>query len=101
MAHDPNQPEQPRVEPEIIPPDRHQGRAEDQSWPPSYDYSQSYGTHRVYVTRIGPFGFALVMLIVGLLSAVLLLALIGTALIWLPLVAGLVLIAFISRFLRR
>ncbi len=100
MAHDPNQPEQPRVEPEIIPPDRHRGRAEDQSWPPSY-YSQSYGTHRVYVTRIGPFGFALVMLIVGLLSAVLLLALIGTALIWLPLVAGLVLIAFISRFLRR
>lgn len=97
MAHDPDQPERPRVEPEILPPDRHQGR----DWPPPYGASRSYGTHRLYVTQIGPFGFALLMLVVGLLMAVLLLALIGTALIWLPLIAGLLLIAFISRLFRR
>ncbi len=97
MAPDPNQPEEPRFEPEIIPPDRQRG----QSWPPSYGHSETYGTHRIYVTRIGPFGFALIMLIVGLLSAVFLLALIGTALIWIPLVAALVLVAFISRLFRR
>ncbi len=97
MAPDPDQPEQPRVEPEIIPPDRQQ----DQSWPPSYSRAQSYGTHRIYVTRIGPFGFALVMLIVGLLGAVFLLTLIGTALIWIPLIAALVLVALISRLFRR
>ncbi len=53
------------------------------------------------MTRIGPFGFALMMLIAGLLGAVFLLALIGTALIWIPLVAALVLAAFISRLFRR
>jgi hypothetical protein len=97
MAQDPDKPEQPRVEPEIIPPDR----GERQGWPPPYGYSRTYGTQRLYVTRIGPFGFALLMLVVGLLSAVFLLALIGTALIWIPLVAALVLIAFISRLFRR
>ncbi len=102
MADDPNnrdsdRPERPRVEPEILPPDRHQGR----DWPPSYGSSQSYGTYRVHVTRIGPFGFALMLLVIGLLGAVFLLALIGTALIWIPLVAALVVIALIARLFRR
>ncbi len=107
MADDPNQrdsdrPEQPRVEPEILPPEH----GERQSWPPSHgysqsQYSQSHGAYRLYVTRIGPFGFALMMLIAGLLGAVFLLALIGTALIWIPLVVALVLAAFISRLFRR
>ena len=59
------------------------------------------GTHRVYVSRIGPFGFALIMLVVGLLAAIMLLILIGAALIWIPVVAVLVVIAAISGVFRR
>jgi hypothetical protein len=96
MAQSSNQPERPRVEPEIIPPDRGRG----QSWPP-YGYARAQSTHRVYVTRIGPLGFALMMLVIGLLLVVFLFALVGAALIWIPVVAAVVLIAFISRLFRR
>jgi hypothetical protein len=94
MANDANEPERPRSEPEIIPP--------GQSGGPRHGYTQSYsGVHRVYVTRIGPFGFALLMLVIGLLAAVLLLALIGAALIWIPVVAIFIVIAAISGLWRR
>jgi hypothetical protein len=92
-----NEPERPRVEPEILPPERH-GR--DSGWPP-YDYTQGNSTHRVFVTRIGPFGFGLAMLVVGLFAAILLLLLIGTALLWLPFVAAIVIIGAIAGLLRR
>jgi hypothetical protein len=101
MAQDPNQPddkvERPRVEPEIIPPDRRQGRG----WGQTPYGAPGYGTQRIYVTRLGPFGFALIMLVVGMLGAILLLALIGTALLWIPLVLAFVIIAFVSRLFRR
>lgn len=98
MASNSQEPERPRAEPEIIPPDRR--RPDERGWP-AYDYSQVHGTQRVYVGRIGPFGFALIMLVVGLLAAIMLLLLIGTALIWIPLVAVLVIIAAISGLFRR
>ncbi len=74
-----------------------------QSWPPPpYGYTQgSSGTHRIFVTRIGPLGFGLFMLVVGLFAAVLLLLLIGTALIWLPFVAALVIVSAVVGVLRR
>ena len=59
------------------------------------------GSQRIFVTRIGPFGFALAMLVVGLFAAVLLLLLIGTALIWLPFVAAIVIIGAVVGLLRR
>ena len=93
---DQNKPERPRAEPEIIPPDRGQG----QGWPPPPDGYARAGGARLYVTRIGPFGFALMMLAVGLLAAVFLLLLIGTVLFWLPVVAALILIAVIARIVR-
>jgi len=99
MANNPNEPERPRVEPEIIPPNR--GGAGRRGPPPPYGFTEMHGTHRVYVSRIGPFGFALIMLVVGLLAAVMLLILIGTALIWIPVVAVLVILAAISGLLRR
>ncbi len=96
MAKNPNQPERPRVEPEILPPDRSR-----RGWPPPpYGYT-GQSTHRIYVSRIGPFGFALLLLVIGLLSGVLLLVLVGAALIWIPVVAMLVIIAAISGLLRR
>src|ERR1700684_3881951 len=102
MAKNPNQPEQPRVEPEILPPDRSGGSGSGgRGWPPPpYGYT-GQSTHRVYVSRIGPLGFALLLLVIGLLSGVLLLVLVGAALIWIPVVAVLVIIAAISGLLRR
>jgi hypothetical protein len=97
LAKKSNEPERPRVEPEIIPPDR-SGRGDE--WPPPYGYS-ARGTQRIYVRRIGPIGFALLLLVVGLLAGVMLLVLIGAALIWIPVVAVLVIIAAISGLLRR
>jgi hypothetical protein len=99
MAKNPNQPERPRVEPEILPPDRSGGSG--RGWPPPpYGYT-GQSTHRIYVGRIGPFGFALLLLVIGLLSGVLLLVLVGAALIWIPVVTVLVIIAAISGLLRR
>jgi hypothetical protein len=100
MAQDRNEPERPRVEPEILPPDRGQGLGQGQGWPPPpYGHARAGGT-RLYVTRIGPFGVALMTLAIGLLAAVFLLLLIGTALIWLPVVAALIVIAVIARVVR-
>jgi hypothetical protein len=97
MANNPDEPERPRVEPEIIPPDRRQGSG----WPrPPYGF-ETHGTHRIYVSRIGPFGFALIMLVVGLLAALLLLILIGAALLWIPIVAAIVVVAALSGLFRR
>ena len=71
--------------------------------PPRYGYgfTQARGTQRVFVGRIGPFGYGLLLLVLGLLGAVLLLAIIGAALIWIPVVAVLVVIAAVSGVLRR
>jgi len=94
-----DEPEHPRQEPEIIPPDRDSSGSS--AWPPPHEFSENRGSRRVYVTRIGPLGFALLMLMVGLFAGVLLLALIGAALIWIPVAAVLVIIAAISGLLRR
>jgi hypothetical protein len=104
MAGNPNEPERPRMEPEIIPPDRSgRGNPRGQGWPPPpYGYRQdSTGTQRIFVTRIGPLGFGLFMLVAGLFAAVLLLLLIGTALIWLPFVAALVILSAVAGVWRR
>jgi hypothetical protein len=105
MANDQNQPEMPRVEPEIIPPDRQDrgpGRGSDwrrAAWPP-YGPNQTAGMHRVYVTRIGPFGFALLTLAFAILAAAFLLIFAGAILLWLPVVALLIVVGAIFRFLR-
>jgi hypothetical protein len=105
MAKIPDEPERPRFEPEIIPPDRSGGpndRGPNPTWPPPpYGFTQTHGTHRFYVRKIGPFGFALLMLVVGLLAGLMLLILIGTALLWIPVIVVLVIVAAISGLFRR
>ena len=91
-----NEPERPRSEPEIIPPQRDRGP----DWPPPR-YERMRGTQRVYVGRIGPLGFTLLMLIVALFGGILLLALIGAAIIWVPVVVVLLIVAAVSGLLRR
>jgi hypothetical protein len=99
MADDPNPPERPRAEPEIIPPDR-TGRR-DLPWQTSWAREGSWNTQRIFVMRPSPFGFAALMLVFGLIVAAIVLALIGTLLIWIPAVALCVVIAAVYRFLRR
>ncbi|HKM88533.1 MAG TPA: hypothetical protein VJX48_08000 [Xanthobacteraceae bacterium] len=102
MVEDSNQPERPRVEPEIIPPDRTPRRSDwhRQTWHP-FISTAAEESHRIYVARLGPFGIALLMLIVGVLVAVILLAMVGVVLIWIPVVALLVAVGAIFRLLRR
>ena len=105
MANDRDQPELPRVEPEIIPPDRAAsgpGRGADwrrAAWRP-FGQNEAPGMRRVYVTRIGPFGFAMLMLGFAILAAAILLVFAGAILLWLPVVALLIVIGAIVRFLR-
>ncbi len=101
MPSSSNEPERPRFEPEILPPERN-GR-NGQSWPPPpYGYGQNAsGSQRIFITRIGPFGFGLAALVIGLFAVVLLLLLISTALIWLPFIAAIVIVGAIVGFLRR
>jgi fatty acid desaturase len=96
MANDRDQPELPRVEPEIIPPDRAGRRP---GWH-TYGPNGAAGMHRVYVTRIGPFGFALLTLAFAILAAAILLVFAGAILLWLPVVALLIVVGAVVRFLR-
>jgi hypothetical protein len=90
MAHYSDRPERPRLEPEIIPPAR--GRREPgwqhDVWEP---YAPSAGTtHRLYMAKFGPFGLAVILL-----------AVVGAILVWIPILALLVTAGVIYRLLRR
>ena len=87
-------PERPRVEPEIIPPDR--TRSARRGSP----YVEMDGTHRVYVTRIGPLGGVLLLLVIAVFVAVGGLLLLGALVIWLPLVALILIVGAIAALFR-
>ena len=97
MADDRNQPEQPRVEPEIIPPDR-TGRNSPRN---SYGFTETRGMHRIYVTRMGPFGIALLLLAIAAVATIVMIAVLSTVLIWIPIVAIVVIAGALLRLLRR
>ena len=88
--------ETPRVEPEIIPPNP----AERDVWRQQPDF-RVQGTQRVYVTKVGPFGLILIGVSVAAVVAFLLLVVVGTFLLWLPVVALLLAIGLFSGLLRR
>ena len=96
MAYDPDRPEQPRVEPEIIPPDRSRRQSDWRQSP--YASGPTYGTRRVYVGRIGPLGMVLLL---AAIAAIIVIAFVGALLIWIPLVAFFVIVAAFFRLLRR
>jgi hypothetical protein len=95
-----DRPERPRLEPEIIPPARNQRSADWQQyvWQSQAPRTE---THRIYVTRLGPFGMAALMLVIGIVIAVILLATIGAILVWIPILALLLAAGVIYRLLRR
>ena len=83
--------EQPKVEPEIIPP----GEADRRRGGASFD-----GTQRVYVARLGPFGFAMIVLALALFAALIFLLVLGAFVILIPL-AGLLLAVAVAISLLR
>lgn len=101
MADNDDAPEYPRVEPEILPP--HRDRSRSTGRPPwgAPPFGETGGMHRVYVTRLGPFGGALLMLAIVVIAAVILLAFVGALLLWIPFVALIVIVAAVLGLLRR
>ena len=89
--------EEPRTEPEIIPP----GRADGRSARGVHAYVGGRGVHRIYIARLGPFRIILVALVIALIAVVILFALLGAVLILIPVVALLVAATVIAALLRR
>jgi hypothetical protein len=95
-----DEPERPRVEPEIIPPDR----TSQSEWRYSPWRAGGFGgtraTQRIYVTRLGPFGIALLLLAIAAVVAIILIAALGAVLIWIPIVTVVVVIGALLRLFR-
>ena len=89
--------ETPRSEPEIIPP----GHVDTRSAGSAHTYFRVHRTHHVYVGNLGPLGIILLTLAIAILTAVILVVLLGAVLIWIPVVALLVAAGVISGLLRR
>jgi hypothetical protein len=87
--------EEPRSEPEIIPP----GHAE-RGTPRMRVFVDTHSTERVYIGKPPPLGIILVILIAGLLSAAMLTLLLGAFLIALPVVVLFVTAAIVAGLLR-
>src|SRR4051812_12113081 len=97
-------PENPRAEPEIIPPARSEARfgARERVW---VFVDRGGATRRVSVSAPGPFAIILALLIAGFVAAAVLLLLLGMIVVWIPIVvaviAAFVLSARIRGFWRR
>lgn len=87
--------EQPRSEPEIIPPN-----CADRSVWGQPDFAVR-GTDRVYVTKVGPLGLILLGLVIAAVAALLVVLVLGAVLLWIPVIALLVAIGVFSGLLRR
>jgi hypothetical protein len=85
-------PEQPRAEPEIIPPGDPRIRSQ---WRTSFD-----DPGRIYVARVGPLGFATLAFAIGAIAAFILLLLIGAFLIAVPFAGLLLVVAVLISLLR-
>jgi hypothetical protein len=104
MTEDPIKPagETPRYEPEIIPPGADfpfRGRAD------SWSGTGGRGAYRLHVARLGPIGFGLIVLGIGLLAAFLLAVVAGALVVWMAvgalLAAGSVFAARLRQSFRR
>ncbi len=104
MTHDSRTPdrgpEQPRVEPEIIPPDR-DGRGRSGPEGVFFRFDERDGVRRVFVARPGWPTILLGLLATGVIAALVLLLLAGLVLIWVPLLVIGVVLALVSGAFRR
>lgn len=91
--------DRPRVEPEIIPPGDPRARSAYGSGD-ARTWRSADGTQRVYVARVGPFGFAMVALAAALIAALVFLFVLGAFVIVIPLAGLLLAAAIVSSMLR-
>jgi hypothetical protein len=91
------QPEQPRSEPEIIPPDHAERRGNAYIWT---SVDERGGTHRIYLARPGPFSIIVALLISGLILGAIVLLLVGLAVIWIPILVFIIAAFLIAGFTR-
>jgi hypothetical protein len=92
-------PEQPRSEPEIIPPgEREDFAPSSRVW---IRINGERGGYRAYIARPGPFSIILALLVIGLVAAVVLVFLLGVVLIWIPVAIVLIAAAVLSGSIRR
>ncbi len=106
MADDRSGPERPYTEPEIIPPSRPRDRFDSRRtmWdtsPHPYESNETRGSYRVHVTRVGPLGIALWLLVLAAIAALAFFTILGIALIWIPIIALAVAVGAVYRLLRR
>ena len=84
----------PRIEPEIIPPGRAGPRPQRGA---SFD---GRDTQRIYVAQVGPFGFAMVALVVALVLGLVFLLLLGAFVVFIPLAGALLAAAVLLSLFR-
>ena len=90
-----NRTNRPRSEPEIIPPGK-------QPYSDVWASQAARGSHRIYVTRLGPFGIILLAAATGAIFTLILVLLLGFFFIWiLPLIVTLFAVAVAVAFVRR
>ncbi|ABD09379.1 hypothetical protein SR870_20100 [Rhodopseudomonas palustris] len=94
MTDQPKQPEQPRFEPEIIPP----GESHDPRG--TRVFIDQTTTEQIYVGKIGPFGLFMLALGIGAVIAVVLVLLLGAFLLWIPIVGLLIAAGLVAGVLR-
>jgi hypothetical protein len=95
----PIKPEQPRVEPEIIPPERSRTRAYQGG--PEWFGGNERSTSRIFVARLGPsWGIIGIVLLIGLITGAVLAIVLGALLIAIPVIGLLVAGALIGWGLR-
>jgi hypothetical protein len=98
MDDDADRPERPRAEPEIIPPGRNGPQTDWRRSPwGGGAFGQTRATHRVYVTRLGPLGFALIILAIAAIVVLITIVVLGAVLIWIPVVVAVVVIGALFR----
>ena len=94
----PIEPEEPRCEPEIIPPAR--GRTQAYQAGPDWFAGNGRGTSRIFVARLGPWSLIGIVLLIGLFAGAVLAILLGALLIAIPVVGLLIAGALIANALR-
>jgi hypothetical protein len=84
----PIKPEQPRSEPEIIPPSH--GRRDAYQSGPNWFASNGRSENRIFVARLGPWSFVGIALLIGLFAGATLAFMLGALLLTIPVIALLI-----------
>jgi hypothetical protein len=88
------------TEPEIIPPGQEPAERRGGPADPWAQYNV-YGTHRIYVRRIGPLGFFAIAAAIGIVAALIFVTIVGALFFLVPIAALLLVGALIGSLMRR